>query len=110
MGTPAPRGTAVVCRPAAGRAGDGRTAPLTATSGVRDRDDEATTAAAVLVLLLQDLVLEVPGQQQHVVRLLLEQGLGSRIGMVHPGHEAPLLVDVAVDDEVDELGVDARRS
>src|SRR5690349_4279472 len=43
---------------------------------VRDGHDEAPAAAPVFRLLRQDLVGEVPRQQQHVVGLLLEQRLG----------------------------------
>src|SRR5687768_3528710 len=65
----------------------------------RDRDDEATAATAVLVLLTEYLVTEVPREQQHVVRLLLEERGGVSDRDVHARHQPPLLVHVAVDDE-----------
>ena len=61
----------------------------------------------VRLLLRMISSLEVPGEQQHVVRLVLEQRLGRQDRQVRAGHEQALLVHVAVDDEVDEVGADA---
>src|SRR6185312_3752058 len=65
--------------------------------------DETTPAATVFVLLGHDLFFEIPGEDQHVVRLGLEQPLRRLDRQSHAGNVAPLLVNVAVDDEIEQL-------
>ena len=61
----------------------------------------------VLRLLREDLVGEVPGQEQAVVGLLGEQVLDRADRLVRAGHVHALLPRVAVDHGLDELGADA---
>ena len=65
------------------------------------------TAPAYSACWAHDLVLEVPGEHQHVVGLLVEQRRRVRDRLVGAGHVQALLVHVAVDHEVDEVGADA---
>ena len=58
-------------------------------------------------LLGDDLLGEVPGQQQTVVGPVLEESLRAEDRQVLAGHEPPLLVDVAVHHVVEQLGADA---
>jgi hypothetical protein len=57
--------------------------------------------------LVDDLVLEVPGQDQQVIGLGLVDGLDGLDRDVHARREAPVLVGIAVDRKVDEVGADA---
>ena len=75
--------------------------------GSGNRDDEAAAAGAVLGLLRQDLVGEVPGQQQHVVGLVLEQPLGRQDRQPAARHVAALLVRIAVDHVLEGLAAEA---
>ena len=50
-----------------------------------DGDDEPAAARPVRLLLGEDLVGEVPGQQQYVVRHVLDQRSGAAIGRCTPG-------------------------
>src|SRR6185437_8536672 len=68
------------------------------------RNDETTPAATIFVLLGHDLFFEIPGEDQHVVRLRLEQPLGRLDRQSHARNEAPLFVNVAIDDEVEQRG------
>src|SRR5919106_6950594 len=68
-----------------------------------DGDDEPAAAGAVLGLLLQDLLGEVPRQQQRVVRLVLEQLLDRPDPELAAGHVAPVLERVAVDHVVENV-------
>ncbi len=74
---------------------------------VRDGNDELAAAPPVLVLLPQDLVGEVPGEQQRVVGHRLDEPLRRDDRDAHARHEAPLLVGAAIDDEIQRLGPDA---
>src|SRR3954469_12638518 len=69
----------------------------------RDRDDELPARLAERLLLLEDLILQVPDEQQQVVRLLLRNGGDVEDRVVQAGHELPVLVDVLVHDELDQV-------
>ena len=58
---------------------------------LRDRDDELRAPVAGVGHLLEDLVLEVPRQDEDVVGLGLVDALGRWIGMCVPGRNRPCL-------------------
>src|SRR5262245_57050883 len=72
----------------------------------RDRDDELGPPLARVRQLLEDLVLEVPGEYEDVVGPSFSDPLGSVDRDVRAREEAALLVRVAVDGEVDEVAAD----
>src|SRR5882724_11294661 len=85
---------------------------LTPTSyqpGRRDRDDEASAAPPVLLLLGEDLLGEVPREQQYLVGHQLEQAIRRVDGQMIAGHVAALLVGVAVHHEVEDVPADGER-
>ena len=72
-----------------------------------DGNDEAGPPFADVAHLVDDLVLQVPGQDEDVVGLGLVDGLDRLDRDVHAGREAAVLVGIAVDREVEEVGADA---
>src|SRR5262249_4684375 len=69
--------------------------PLAHDRGAWHRDDEPAAAAAVLALLLEHFVGEVPDEQQHLVWLFLEQTLRRSDRHMDPWHVTALLVRAA---------------
>jgi hypothetical protein len=59
------------------------------------------------VLLRDDLVGEVPRQQQQIVRLLVEKHFDPTDGKAAPGHQLALLVGTPVDHIGDQARIDA---
>src|SRR5919106_4181880 len=72
-----------------------------------DGDDEPAAAGAVLGLLLEDLLGEVPRQQQRVVRLVLEQLFDRPDPELAAWHVAAVLERIAVDHVVEDVGAEA---
>ena len=72
-----------------------------------NRNDELSAACAVLGLLFEDFVDEIPGQQEDVVWLCLEERFRRTDRQMLAGHVFAVLVDVAVDDEIYQIGPDA---
>src|SRR5215207_10053662 len=73
---------------------------------IGDRDDELAAPGADVTHLLDDLVLEVPRQDQDVVGLELVERLDRMDRDVHAGGEPAVLVRVAIDRELEEVGAD----
>src|SRR5882724_1252559 len=71
-----------------------------------DRDDELGPPRPGVRELLHDLVLEVPRQDEDVVRLLGVDLVGREARDVRTGQEPAVLVGIAIDGEVDEVGAD----
>src|SRR5688500_11537440 len=74
--------------------------------GSRYGDDELTPPVANARELCRDLVLQIPREDQHVVGTSFPQRLDRQYRNVDTGAEPALLVRVAVDHEVDEVGSD----
>src|SRR5262249_12045442 len=72
----------------------------------RDRHDEPSPAAAVLRLLLDDLVREVPGEDQEIVGLRLQDPLYRDDRDVRARRVEPVLEPAPVGEEVQERSVD----
>src|SRR5712664_3618815 len=84
-------------------------ASLTASGdyqGFGDRDDELGAPGAHMGELFQDLVLEVPGQDEDVVGLLLVDLRWRMDRNVGSGEKLPLLVRGLVDRELDQIAAD----
>ena len=71
-----------------------------------DRDDELAAPSADVAHLLDDLVLEVPRQDQDVVGLERVDRVDRMDRDVHAGREPAVLVRVAIDRELEEVGAD----
>ena len=78
---------------------------MTVTSGMGTMN--LPPQSADMAHLRDDLVLQVPGQDQDVVGLGLVDRLDRQDRNVHARREAAVLVGVAVDGEVEEVGADA---
>src|SRR5512147_1618882 len=93
--------------PASAAPGRRRRSPPSYDPHLRDRDDEAPSPLAHVGELVDDLVGQVPGKDQDEVRM----GLFECLRMVNrdpgAGQELPLLVRVAVDRELEQVGADA---
>ncbi len=72
----------------------------------RNGNNELRAPGRDVVHLLDDLVLEVPRQDQDVVRLSLVDRIDRPDRNVHARREAAVLVGVAIDREVEEVGSD----
>src|SRR4051812_20300258 len=72
-------------------------------SGLGDGDDETRAPFPGVRELLHDFLLEVPGEDQDVVRTGFVQALGGVDWDVRAGQELALFVGVAVDREVQEV-------
>src|SRR5579884_1685579 len=72
-----------------------------------DRDDELRPPGARVRELRHDFVLEVPGEDEDVVGPGLVEPRRGEDGDVRPRQELAVLVRVAVDGEVDEVGANA---
>ena len=77
-------------------------------TGLGDGDEEPAAAGAVLGLLVEHLVGEVPDEEHGVVGLLLDEPFDGRDRDASARHQPVVLVRVAVDDELDRLLADAR--
>src|SRR5262245_15687882 len=76
----------------------------------RNRHDESPSAVAVLLLLLHDLVLEIPGQQKQVVgRGRFEELRRIVHTEVDTGHRLALFMGASINQVVDEPAIDAGR-
>src|SRR4029453_18756991 len=73
----------------------------------RDGHDESASPIPDVAQLLNDLLLEVPGKDQHEIRLRLRDPVGVVDGYVSARQEPPLLVGIAVDRIFEEIGADA---
>jgi len=73
----------------------------------RQRNDELASAPGVLGLLGHNLAFEVPGKEEEVVGPSLQEHGRIFNRLMGPRHEKALLVDVAVDHELHEIGADA---
>jgi len=71
----------------------------------RKGEDETTAGVAVILLLREDFLGEVPGEQQGVIGTESEQIPGRYDGQVGAGGEASLLGGAAVGDELDAIEV-----
>src|SRR5437660_8920211 len=71
-----------------------------------DRNYEASSPSPVDGLLRQDLLREIPRQQQYVVWLLIQELLRRTDRQVGSRHVAPLLHRAAIHDEVERLRAD----
>src|SRR3954453_13114890 len=80
---------------------------LSDDGGRRDREDEPAATRRVRRLLAHDLVLEVPGQDQEVVRPGLLDNRGGLDRQANAGDPAALLEGVAIDHVVQEVRTDA---
>ena len=78
---------------------------MTCTSGIGTMN--LAPQSADMAHLRDDLVLQVPGQDQDVVGLGLVDRLDRLDRNVHARREAAVLVGIAVDREVEEVGADA---
>src|SRR5437899_12432002 len=72
-----------------------------------DGDDEASATLAVRMLLLEDLVGQVPGQEEQVVRAALLNRVGGGDGQMGSGRIPAWFDGGAGDDEVWRLAADA---
>src|SRR5467141_805229 len=72
-----------------------------------DGDDEASATFTVCMLLLEDLVGQVPGQEEQVVRAAVTHRVGGEDGQMGAGRIQALLDGGPVDDEVQRLAADA---
>src|SRR5688500_10985746 len=75
--------------------------------GLGDRYDELSAPGPDIMELLHDLILEIPRQNQHVIRFRLSDLLGRQNRNVRPGQVLPLLVRIAVYRVLDEVGANA---
>ena len=75
-------------------------------SGLGNRNDELPALVAEGLFLGEDLVLEIPGQQQHVVRFLGGDFFRGHDGHMLPGHVPPLLVHILVSHEIQQVVAD----
>ena len=73
----------------------------------RDRDDEPRSPFTRVGQLLDDLVLEIPRKDQDVVGAILLEHLGVLDRDVRPRQELALLVRVAIDRVLKEIGANA---
>src|SRR2546423_1800777 len=85
--------------------------PANGTSLVVDRglgnwDDELAAEGPHVRHLLNDLVLQIPGKDEEVVRLRLAHHAGVEDREMRPRKEEPLLVRAAVDHVVEEITLD----
>ena len=70
-------------------------------------DDEAPSAIAVFLLLLEYLLGKIPRQQQKVIRHALQKDLIRHNWNVLAGHKASVLVSVAIGHKINELFSDS---
>src|SRR5260370_32194710 len=73
----------------------------------RNGDDETAAPFAVGVLLLEDLIGQVPGQQEQVIGAALLHNLGGKDGQVGARRIQALLDGRPIDDQVQRLATDA---
>src|SRR5258706_6922405 len=73
----------------------------------RNGDDEPAAPLAVGVLLLEDLIGQVPGQQEEVIGAALLHDLGGEDGQVGARRVQALIDGRPIDDEVQRLAADA---
>src|SRR5258708_15955339 len=73
----------------------------------RNGDDEPAASLAMGVLLLEDLIGQVPGQQEQVIGAALLHDLGGEDGQVGARRVQALLDGRPIDDEVQRLAADA---
>src|SRR5690349_6726480 len=74
---------------------------------MRERHDETASPLNVLLLLGNDLVGEVPCQQQDIVGLGPHKFVHIENRQRDTRHVKPLLVGASVDDEIEAFGADA---
>src|SRR6266545_7555401 len=74
--------------------------------GLRHRDDELAAAPAVLRLLREDLVCEVPGEKEHASGHALEKRFRRTDRQVCARREHALLDGAAIDDEIQDVAAD----
>ena len=86
---------------------DARPSRLLMFRDLRDRHHELPPQSGCRRHLLHDLVLQVPGQDEDVVRPGLRDPVGGEDRDVRARQELPLLVRVAVDRVVEEVRPDA---
>jgi hypothetical protein len=73
----------------------------------RNRNDESAPALTIFLLLLHDLVLEVPRKEKQIIRRPRFKELGGIVyAQVDPGHCLSLLMDAAIDDVIEQTAVD----
>src|SRR6185437_12139566 len=70
---------------------------------LRHRNDEPPPSSPIFRLLLHDLLLEVPRQNQQIIRLILENPRRRGDRQPHPRYVTPLLVYVPVRHESQHL-------
>ncbi len=75
--------------------------------GNRDRNDELSATRALVGLLVEDLVYEIPGKQQHVIRLGFDKRLRRSYRQPLPGIYLPCF-GCAIHDEVYEIASRSR--
>src|ERR1700761_7024534 len=68
-----------------------------------DRHDEFSPPHAVLVLLFQDFLSKIPGKHKDIIRHGFEKRLGRTDRKPFSRHIFALLVNVAVDDEINQI-------
>src|SRR5687768_9823050 len=68
-----------------------------------NRNNEASATPAVLSLLRQNFIGEVPGQQQDVIRLVLQQLFRRKYAQMISRRKVTLFEAAAVDDEIKRL-------
>src|SRR5918996_5509744 len=76
----------------------------------RNRHHELAPAFAVLGLLLDDFVREIPRQQKHIIRLVDQQLLRRNHGNMRPGSKPPLFKWTAIDDIRQMLGTELQKT
>ena len=72
----------------------------------RDRDNKFAAPGSHLGHLFHDLILQVPGQDENIIRADFGNFFRRQNWNVGTGQEVGLLVDVTVDREADELCAD----
>ena len=80
---------------------------LIKNSRLRDRNDETAAPSSDDAHLLDDLVLEIPWQQQHVIGSSLGDGIGCQDRNAVTRQITALLEDIAIDCEFDNIRSDA---
>src|SRR6266513_1269157 len=78
-------------------------ASLVVDRGLGDGDDEVASEGPDVAHLLHDLVLQIPGKDEEVVRLRLAHRAGLDDGEMRPRKEETLLVRAAVDYIIEEV-------
>src|SRR5579862_8385378 len=78
-------------------------APASNNGRPRHRHNELATAPPILSLLGHDFVLEVPWQDEHVVRLLGEHAVWRGDWQTYTGDESTLFVRIAIDHKIQGL-------